>query len=271
MYHHSNVNENQKSSDKQKRHKKDKQNLLSNTTNTDNLLINNMKSLHNINKLGNNSSSDTAMQKLKNQSLFLQQQQQQQQQSKKLTINNLTSGSHLKAASSTNTANTQKISELTSLTNRNLNNRRQARHQLSQQQHHQQPNLQRPNNILSTSGDFNEIYDSENNLDTPQLPVDTKKPSDSATVTAASSTANAGTLDIMEMNRRLLTVNKFNIDLNDLTECNTYDEELKLNNIENLEAILNDTKSCLGTSNEKDGYWCFKRKEGCKYLPVSRS
>ena len=76
-------------------------------------------------------------------------------------------------------------------------------------------------------------------------------------------------LDKSELNRRLAATKQFNIDLNDLKECTHYDEELRLNNIENLEAILNETKNKLTYNNEKDGYWCFKRKEGCKYLPVS--
>ena len=71
---------------------------------------------------------------------------------------------------------------------------------------------------------------------------------------------------MLELNKRLLTINAFNIDLNDLNECTTYDAELKLNNIENLEAALSDTRHSLATSSEQDGYWCFRRKEGCKYL-----
>ena len=54
-----------------------------------------------------------------------------------------------------------------------------------------------------------------------------------------------------------------------LVECNEYDEELRLNEINNLDALLTETQNKLSTSVDKDGYWCFKRKEGCKYLAVS--
>lgn len=56
-----------------------------------------------------------------------------------------------------------------------------------------------------------------------------------------------------------------------LSECNEYDEEMRLNEIDNLDAVLNETQNKLSTSVDKDGYWCFKRKEGCKYLAVSYS
>lgn len=36
--------------------------------------------------------------------------------------------------------------------------------------------------------------------------------------------------------------------------------------VEDIESILDETRNKLSTSNEKDGYWCFKRKEGCQYL-----
>jgi hypothetical protein len=55
----------------------------------------------------------------------------------------------------------------------------------------------------------------------------------------------------------------------ELSEIKQYTEELKLNNIENLDAVLNETKNHLSTSVEKDGQWCFRRKDGCKYLAVS--
>ncbi|RNA23057.1 enhancer of polycomb -like protein [Brachionus plicatilis] len=47
-----------------------------------------------------------------------------------------------------------------------------------------------------------------------------------------------------------------------------YNEELRQNNIENLDSALTEAKSLFSTSVEKDGYWSFKRKEGCKYLAV---
>ena len=72
-------------------------------------------------------------------------------------------------------------------------------------------------------------------------------------------------LDINELNKRLCQ--KFNIDVNDLNLCSNYEEQLKMNDItENLDVILSETFNKLSTSSEKDGYWCFKRKEGCKYL-----
>lgn len=70
---------------------------------------------------------------------------------------------------------------------------------------------------------------------------------------------------------RLMTINDqqpTTVDLSALNEFNEYTQELKLNDIENLDSILNETRNKLSTSAEKDGYWCFKRKEGCKYLPV---
>jgi len=51
-------------------------------------------------------------------------------------------------------------------------------------------------------------------------------------------------------------------------ELRAYEEELRANQIENLDAVLSEAKSRLSTSSDKDGYWYFKRKEGCKYLPV---
>ncbi len=38
----------------------------------------------------------------------------------------------------------------------------------------------------------------------------------------------------------------------------------------NYEQIVNEALNSLSTNIEKDGYWCFKRKEGCKYLPQSK-
>ena len=38
-----------------------------------------------------------------------------------------------------------------------------------------------------------------------------------------------------------------------------------------LEGALNEIRNQLSTSVEKDGYWCFKRKEGCKYLAQTGS
>lgn len=55
--------------------------------------------------------------------------------------------------------------------------------------------------------------------------------------------------------------------LNIFNELKDYEEELRANQIDNLDSILSETKSRLSTSNDKDGYWYFKRKEGCKYLP----
>lgn len=52
-------------------------------------------------------------------------------------------------------------------------------------------------------------------------------------------------------------------------ELRDYEEELRVNQIENLDSMLSETKSRVSTSSDKDGYWYFKRKEGCKYLPVS--
>ena len=62
------------------------------------------------------------------------------------------------------------------------------------------------------------------------------------------------------------------VDLNLLKELNEYQqytEELRLNNIENLDSVLSETKNRLSTSVEMDGNWSFKRKDGCKYLAVS--
>lgn len=56
-----------------------------------------------------------------------------------------------------------------------------------------------------------------------------------------------------------------------LIECNEYDEELRLHDINNLDAMLSETQNKLSTSVEKDGYWCFKRKEGCRYLAQTGS
>ena len=61
----------------------------------------------------------------------------------------------------------------------------------------------------------------------------------------------------------------FNL-LNIFNELKDYEEELRANQIDNLDSILSETKSRLSTSSDKDGYWYFKRKEGCKYLPVSK-
>jgi hypothetical protein len=57
--------------------------------------------------------------------------------------------------------------------------------------------------------------------------------------------------------------------LSELKEYAQYAEELRLNDVENLDTMLNETKNRLSTSVETDGYWCFKRKDGCKYLAVS--
>ena len=57
--------------------------------------------------------------------------------------------------------------------------------------------------------------------------------------------------------------------INIFNELRDYEEELRLNQVENLDGVLSETRNRLSTSNDKDGYWCFKRKEGCKYLPVS--
>lgn len=229
--------------------KKDK--LLSNTTNTNSLLINNNNKSQKI--------PDSTIQKLKNQNLLKQHLKQQQQnniippRNQKLTVNNLTQ----------HQLNINKISA----------ERRMDRHNRLNQLHQQQPNHPNLNyNLLSNKDD---LYDSENNYESPVkpplLPVHTlpeinKKPT--ITETNNNNIPNkSSTLDSIELNKRLLTINSFNIDLNDLNECNTYDNELKLNNVENLEAVLSDARTCLATSSEKDGYWCFKRKEGCRYLP----
>jgi hypothetical protein len=83
-------------------------------------------------------------------------------------------------------------------------------------------------------------------------------------------TSTSPSLDITELNKRLCQ--KFNIDVNDLNLCSNYEEQLKMNDItENLDAILSETFNKLSTSSEKDGYWCFKRKEGCKYLAAQNS
>jgi hypothetical protein len=60
------------------------------------------------------------------------------------------------------------------------------------------------------------------------------------------------------------SINNLNIIFNEFKE---YEEELRQNQIENLDSILNEAKNRLSTTSDKDGYWCFKRKEGCKYLP----
>ena len=52
-------------------------------------------------------------------------------------------------------------------------------------------------------------------------------------------------------------------------ELRDYEEELRANQIDNLEAVLSEARSRLTTNSDRDGYWYFKRKEGCKYLPVS--
>ena len=52
------------------------------------------------------------------------------------------------------------------------------------------------------------------------------------------------------------------------TEEIEYNEELRLNNIENLDSAVTEAKSLFSTNVETDGYWSFKRKEGCKYLAV---
>ncbi|CAF0712238.1 unnamed protein product, partial [Brachionus calyciflorus] len=54
-------------------------------------------------------------------------------------------------------------------------------------------------------------------------------------------------------------------------EDNEYNEELKQNNIENIESSVSEAKNKFCTSVEKDGYWSFKRKEGCKYLAQNGS
>ena len=50
------------------------------------------------------------------------------------------------------------------------------------------------------------------------------------------------------------------------TTCSNSSGETQGENIKNFEAVINETLNSLSTSAEKDGYWCFKRKEGCKYL-----
>jgi hypothetical protein len=57
--------------------------------------------------------------------------------------------------------------------------------------------------------------------------------------------------------------------LNELKEYTQYAEELRRNDIENLDSMLAETKNRLSTSVDTDGHWCFKRKDGCKYLAVS--
>lgn len=51
------------------------------------------------------------------------------------------------------------------------------------------------------------------------------------------------------------------------SELKSYEDELRANKIDNLDSILSETKNRFSTSSDKDGYWYFKRKEGCKYLP----
>jgi hypothetical protein len=239
------VSENNKASFDKKRLKKDKHSLLSNTTNTNTLLPNkqsNIDQRFNKNQLGGN--------------LLLKQPHISSKNNPKLTVNNLTS---LKLNESLSSSQ-QKSAHSSS------------RHRLNQQQsYHTHPF----NTILSARDDYNEIYDSENNYETSSIVVDSKistmkkstENNNNTNINSNSTTkTTSGHFDLIELNKRLLTLNNFNIDLNDLNECNTYDQELKLNNVENLEAILNDTKSGLGTNIEKDGDWCFRRKEGCKYL-----
>jgi hypothetical protein len=60
---------------------------------------------------------------------------------------------------------------------------------------------------------------------------------------------------------------KTDIEMSAFNELRDYEEELRANQIENLDSILSETKNRLSTSSDKDGYWYFKRKEGCKYLP----
>lgn len=57
--------------------------------------------------------------------------------------------------------------------------------------------------------------------------------------------------------------------IDDDDELTAYNEQLKQNDICNLDQLLAETTSKLSTSVESDGYWCFRRKEGCKYLAQS--
>lgn len=69
---------------------------------------------------------------------------------------------------------------------------------------------------------------------------------------------------LAQQHQQQLEDDNLNIIFNEFKE---YEDELRLNQIENLDSILNEAKNRLSTTSDKDGYWCFKRKEGCKYLP----
>jgi hypothetical protein len=277
-----------KSLDK-KRLKKDKHNII----NSNSLLLNNnnnkllLQQNNKLTNLDNRFKSQINANLLKHNIHPHHHQQQHLISSKnnqKLTVNNL---STFKANESSNRIGAP--SQQKSATSSTSLSSRHRLNQLNQQTPHPF------NSILSARDDYNEIYDSENNYETTPTVVDSKisnikkstennnnnnnnnsnlttKAAVTATTTTTTTTtttpvsSSGGPFDLIELNKRLLTLNNFNIDLNDLNECNTYDAELKLNNVENLEAILSDTKSGLSTSAEKDGYWCFRRKEGCKYL-----
>jgi hypothetical protein len=137
----------------------------------------------------------------------------------------------------TNNNETRSTNNITTSTNSNLNSLKRKRNNNNE-------------GILTCSiNTFNEhSFDGENNHVTSSSP----------------------SLDVNELNKRLC--NKFNIDVNDLNLCSNYEEQLKMNDInENLDVILSETFNKLSTSSEKDGYWCFKRKEGCKYLAAQNS
>jgi hypothetical protein len=259
-----------------KRLKKDKQqSLLSNTTN-----LNNLEKLKSQNLLLKQHQLHQAAQRQQ----FTNQLNNNTSKNQKLTVNNLTHNNQQQ-----NHHNNHHNNEYSQQQRRIARNRLNHHHHQQQKHHHQNINrpLQYPasnplirNTTFKNQVDFNEIYDSENNYNESIMVPTMKKHQQqqqhhhiqNENNSINSNVNNTRTsLDILELNKRLLTLNNFNIDLNDLNECNTYDAELKLNNIENLEAILNDTKNNFGTNNEKDGYWCFKRKEGCKYLPQNGS
>lgn len=171
----------------------------------------------------------------------------QQSMQKSLTSNSSSNKSRndMKLQSSSSAAIDSPSNRLKKQRHSNQNESADAHH------HHHHNNS---TSLLNTSSSnlLNDTYDNE--MD--------QQPS------AAAAAAKAA-VDMNEFHRRLC--HKFNIDMNDLNVCTNYDEQLRLNDIENLEQMLTETRNKLSTSNEKDGHWCFKRKEGCKYLAQSGS
>lgn len=89
---------------------------------------------------------------------------------------------------------------------------------------------------------------------------------------------NKSSLDVVNSNKRRLVRPGGSVDpylnavanpglLADIEENNEFVEALKANDIGNLEATLDEYKSCF----ESEGTYRFNRKEGCKYLPPSGS